>query len=130
MNRRGVQYVAASTMVVLFAGAAGMYAFERHVPGSPLQTFVDALWWTAMLLTTIASDYWPRTAEGRALTLFLSAYALAILGYVAAALASFFIGQETGDEAVTSAEIATLRHEIAMLREELATRPGDRGGIG
>lgn len=47
-----------------------------------------------MLLTTIGSDYWPRTVEGKLLTLGLSLYALGILGYVAASLASFFVGRD------------------------------------
>jgi voltage-gated potassium channel len=25
----------------------------------------NALWWTAMVMTTIGSDYFPKTAEGR-----------------------------------------------------------------
>lgn len=92
MQRRGLPYVIALTLVVLFAGAAGMYAFERNSEG--FGTYVESLWWTAMLLTTMGSGFWPVTAEGRLLTLLLSLYALGILGYVAASLATFFIGRE------------------------------------
>lgn len=92
MTRRGLPYVIALTLVVLFAGAAGMYAFERGTEG--FSTYAESLWWTAMLLTTMGSGFWPVTAEGRFLTLLLSLYALGILGYVAASLATFFIGRE------------------------------------
>lgn len=94
MRRRGAGYAAAITLVVLFAGAAGMLAFERGTPASPLQSYGTALWWTAMLLTTMGSDYWPRSAEGRLLCLGLSIYAFAVFGYLTAALASFFIGRD------------------------------------
>jgi voltage-gated potassium channel len=58
-------------------------------------SYGDALWWTAMLLTTIGTDYWPHTAEGRILCLMLSVYAFAVWGYITASLASFFLGQDS-----------------------------------
>lgn len=33
-----------------------------------------------MLLTTMGSEYWPQTAEGRILCLLLSVYAFAVFG--------------------------------------------------
>lgn len=130
LRRRGLPYVAAITVVVLLIGAAGIYAFERDAQPRVLQSYGDALWWTAMMLTTIGSDYWPGSAEGRLLTLFLSLYALGILGYVAASMAAFFIGQEADAESRDSAkldEIGALREEIERLREHLvrAERSGD-----
>jgi V/A-type H+-transporting ATPase subunit I len=53
--------------------------------------YTSALWWTAMLLTTMGSEYWPKTAEGRTLCLVLALYAFAVFGYVTASLAAFFI---------------------------------------
>lgn len=122
LRRRGLPYVAAITVVVLLMGAAGIYAFERDAQPRVLQSYGDALWWTAMLLTTIGSDYWPGSAEGRLLTLFLSLYALGILGYVAASMAAFFIGQEAEEQVGQSAqpdEVGALREELERLREQL-----------
>lgn len=123
MQRRGAQYVLGVTLFVLLGGAAGMFAFERAAADGRLESYGEALWWTAMLLTTIGSDYWPITWEGRILALLLSLYALAILGYIAGALATFFIGREA--EAVDSelaghAELAQIRDEIALLRRALS----------
>jgi voltage-gated potassium channel len=123
MQRRGLPYVIALTLVVLVTGAAGMYAFENANGVRGFQGYPEALWWTAMLLTTIGSGYWPETPEGRALALLLSLYALGILGYVAASLASFFIGREAeaSDGSLPSeTELRELRSEIAGLRAELA----------
>jgi voltage-gated potassium channel len=47
-----------------------------------------------MLLTTMGSDYWPRTAEGRLLCLLLAVYAFAVFGYVTAAIAAYFVGRD------------------------------------
>lgn len=122
MERRGVRYVAALTAVVIFAGAAGMHAFERAAPREGFDSYPEALWWTAMLLTTIGSEHWPATAEGRALALFLSIYALGVLGYITASLASFFVGRDAeshSGEVAGEAALESLRAEIALLRDEL-----------
>ena len=42
MGRRGFGYVIALTLLVTFAGAAGMYAFEKESPAG-LHTFGEAL---------------------------------------------------------------------------------------
>lgn len=93
-RRRGFGYVLSATVLVTIVGAAGMYAFERGGPGGGFQTYADSLWWTAMLLTSIASEYWPRTPEGRVLCLVLSLYGYGLFGYFTAMLASFFVGQD------------------------------------
>jgi len=88
LGRHGFHYVFALTLLVTFAGAAGMYAFER--PG--LRNYPDALWWTAMVMSTLGSGYWPKTAEGRILCFLLALYAFSVFGYVTAALATFYLG--------------------------------------
>lgn len=93
-QRRGFGYVLSATVLVTIVGAAGMYAFERGGTSGGFQTYADALWWTAMLLTSTASEYWPRTAEGRVLCLVLSLYGYGLFGYFTAMLASFFVGQD------------------------------------
>lgn len=94
MRRRQLGYVLTLFVLVDAVGAAGMYAFERGVPGSPLVDYLTSLWWTTMLLTTLGSDYWPRSGEGRILCALLAFFAIGTLGYVTAALASFFIGSD------------------------------------
>jgi voltage-gated potassium channel len=104
LGRRNIGYVVAFTILVTFAGAAGIALFESpqslYESGytdtvettAGLADYSEAVWWTAMLITTIGSDYWPQTVEGRILCWMLSVYALAIFGYITAALASHFIG--------------------------------------
>ncbi len=72
--------------------AAFVIQFGVEFPGFP--DYGSALWWTAMLLTTMGSDYWPRTTEGRLLCLLLAVYAFAVFGYVTAAIAAYFVGKD------------------------------------
>ena len=128
MGRRGFGYVAALSMIVTLAGAAGMYAFE-HQSQDGLDTYGEALWWTAMALTSLGSEYWPRTAEGRVLCFLLALYGFAVFGYVTATLATFFIGRDAEapeGEVAGARSVEALRAEIAALRAEIKTlmKPG------
>jgi voltage-gated potassium channel len=121
MGRRGFGYVVALSVIVVVSGAAGMFAFENAYPDG-LNSYSDALWWTAMLITTMGSDYWPKSGEGRLLCLLLSVYGFAVFGYVTAVLSTFFIGRDAENpdgEVAGAREIRELRAEIAALREQL-----------
>jgi voltage-gated potassium channel len=92
---RGIGYLVALTLMVAVTGAAGMYRFELDAPNGPgFESYGTALWWTAMLLTTMGSEAWPQTSEGRFLCLVLAIYAFAVFGYVTAAIAAFFVGKD------------------------------------
>jgi voltage-gated potassium channel len=121
LSRRGFGYVIALTVLVTLAGAAGMYTFENEAPGGP-NTYGEALWWTAMIMTTLGSQYWPQTTEGRVLCVFLALYAFGVFGYVTAALATFFVGRDAeNDEAEVAGakQLAALRDEVIALRDEI-----------
>jgi voltage-gated potassium channel len=124
MGRRGFGYVSALTLIVIVAGAAGMLALEREAAGG-LPDYASALWFTIMLLTTIGSEYWPRTPEGRLLCLLLSLYAIGVFGYITAALASFFVDRDREEGTANPASedtVQALRLEIVALRQELGAR--------
>lgn len=124
LSRRGFGYIVALTVLVTLGGAAGMYAFENESPAG-LTSYGDALWWTAMIMTTMGSHYWPQTAEGRVLCVLLALYAFGIFGYVTATLATFFVGRDTdGDVAhlPTAKQLAVLAAELKAIREEIVTK--------
>lgn len=123
LHRRRFGYVVALTLLVVALGAGGMLSFEpaSEVPGG-FTGYGHALWWTGMLVTSIGSDYWPQTSEGRVLTTLLSLYGLAVFGYITAAFASFFVGrdaEEPGGPVAGAAELSALRGEIVALRAAL-----------
>ena len=132
LQRRGFIYVAGLTALVILLGAAGMLNFENagEVSGG-FGNYWQALWWTAMLVTSIGSEFWPRTTEGRVLTLLLSLYGLAVFGYITATLASFFVGRDAQEKAgpiAGSAELAEILNEVRTLRAELGReRDGTAG---
>lgn len=133
LGRQGVTVLIVITIIVLLAGAAGIWAFENpgalrqdrvDVQAIPvLDSFGDAIWWTAMILTTLGSEYWPQTAEGRILCFLLSFYALGVFSYITATVASHFIGGDkrkaADDAASAGAQMRELREELAALREQL-----------
>jgi voltage-gated potassium channel len=130
LGRRGFGYVASLTALVLFAGAAGMYAFESETPGG-LHSYGEALWFTTMILTTLGSQFWPVTFEGRVLSVILALYSIAVFGYLTATLASYFVGRdaESADGELAGAqELAAIRRELVALRAEVGAlsrrRPG------
>ena len=97
-----------------------MRAFEpeRDASGG-VSGVADAPWWTAMPVTATGSDFWSLTPEGRVLALLLSICGFAILGHIAASLATFFIGQAAAaPDSDVAREVVALREDIAPLREE------------
>jgi voltage-gated potassium channel len=122
LGRRGFAYVSLLTALVTALGAAGMYAFERDVASGSMDSYGAALWWTAMLMTTMGSEYWPKTGEGRLLCFLLSLYAFGVFGYVTATIATFFIGRDaeaSEGEIAGSRQIARLSEQIEALRADL-----------
>jgi voltage-gated potassium channel len=94
----GINYIFPLTAIIFLAGAGGIGFFENTTalhqaghPGSGIDNYADAMWWTAMLMTTFGSGYWPQTLEGRLLTIVLAFYAIAIFGYITATLASLLV---------------------------------------
>jgi voltage-gated potassium channel len=123
LARFGFSYILGMTALVTGLGTAGIYYFERQAE-SGLSTWGDAFWFTAMLLTTIGCEYWPKSAEGRTLSFLMSLYSLAVLGYVTATLAAWLIGRP-GSPAATNVDaesIGALREEVAQLRKMLENR--------
>lgn len=116
MGRRGFGYVVTLTIAVVLAGSAGMFAFESE----GFESYAAAIWWTAMLVITVGTDFWPASAEGKILCTLLSLYGFAVFGYITAILASFFVGREAQSKDAPiagSSEIRNLQLEIQELRQ-------------
>jgi len=99
LGEYGFGYVVILTLIITLLGAAGMAYFESpsalkqsgYAGSDSLTSYMDALWWTAMMITTMGSGYWPKTAEGRILALLIAFYAFTFFSYITANIASRFI---------------------------------------
>jgi voltage-gated potassium channel len=114
-GRHGFGYIIGLTFIIILLGAAGIQALEGK-----FKSYGDALWWAAMMMTTMGTDFWPETIEGRILCLGLAIYAFAIFGYITATVASFLIGkdQEHKNENKKILEaIEALKQEIKSLKK-------------
>ena len=122
LGRRGFSYVLAATLIVLFGGAAGMYAFEREVVNTGIESYGSAVWFTAMLITSIGTDYAPRTGEGRVLCFLIALYGFVVFGYITATLATFFVERDADSQTSSiagAARLESIERELRSLREEM-----------
>jgi voltage-gated potassium channel len=122
MGRRGFGYVLILTVLVAFGGAAGMFALEKDSPAGGFQDYWDALWWTAMTLTTLGTSYTPGSGEGRVLAFLIAVYAFSVFGYLAATLASFFVERDAASSETQTAGKSDLQRiygELEQIRRTL-----------
>lgn len=120
MKRRAFSYVLIITIIVTFAGAAGMYAFEKPNPG--FESYAMALWWTAMRVITAGNEFNPITLEGRGLAFLIALFGYTILGYITATFATFFIGRDAEDKDAPIAgadDIKELKSAIQVLNRSI-----------
>lgn len=122
-SRHGLGYIIVFTVIVILIGAAGILEFEKNVPDpGGIHDYGEALWWTAMIMTTAGSAYWPKTVEGRILCFFLALYAFGIFGYITARFAAFIVGrdaQNIGPGASDTQSITLLRNEFQQLGKKI-----------
>lgn len=76
-------------------------AIVRRVEGPPtFATYGDSLWWAVVTVTTVGyGDMVPQTNQGRVVAVLLMLMGIALLGTVAASLASFFSESRQDKEA-------------------------------
>jgi voltage-gated potassium channel len=122
MGQQGAGYASVFTTIVIFVGGAGMLHFEKG-----LKTYADAVWWTAMQITNIGSNYSPVTSGGQILCLAISIYGVAMFGYLTATLSVFLIGQNAEDPNFDSIEkINKDMNELKLKMDEILKRLKDK----
>jgi voltage-gated potassium channel len=124
---RTLAYVGALTILVTLLGAVGVLFFDRYAAGATIQTFGDALWWSAAMVTTINNEKYAVTAEGRVIAILLRVFAVSVFGFITASIASYLIGRQAeaqvpveGNGPVLEEHLTALRKEQAALRQEVA----------
>ena len=96
LRRRRLGQLAIISGMVILIGAALGFLLEAGAPGSMIEDFGDALWWSAALVTTIGSDLYPVTAAGRILSFLIMIYAIGIFTYFIGSVASVLVAFDAG----------------------------------
>lgn len=128
LERRKLQYLLTVTIVVTILSGAGMYFLERRATGADITTIGGAMWWSAGTVTTVGTELFPVTAEGRVLAVMVMVFGVSVFTYFAASLASVFVdmdraAKEEQDTAKKNAEqgnVETLQAQVQALEEKLA----------
>jgi len=115
-------YVAMLTVFIVLLASAGMLSIEQTRADANIVTFGDATWWCTSTLTTIGSELYPVSWEGRTLAIFVMIYGLVFAGYITAVLAVSILGQPPTAASAPQSPTVTdpvLLDEIRALRQQL-----------
>jgi hypothetical protein len=138
LDNRG-QYATFITLLagglVLTVASTVVLQVESKSPDANITTAGDALWWGFVTITTVGyGDQFPVTLLGRTMGVFLMLAGIGIIGALASILASLLVPPPKEDEEAAAsiaapdgtqailAELASLRLEVAALRERLEPR--------
>ena len=109
LRKRHLDKLALISVIVTFIGATLALLFEQGAHGTTITSFGAALYWAAALITTVASQLYPVTPGGQAVSLALMIYSVAFFAYLASSLASALIGGDAQQQANAEAKSAANR---------------------
>ncbi|MFC8046806.1 potassium channel family protein [Nocardia sp. NPDC057353] len=117
-------YVGTSSVLVVLLCSLAFFDAEYGAPDAKVQNYGDALWWSAVTVTTVGyGDYYPVTAEGRLVALVLMTFGIGLISFAIGTTTSWVFDQLKAVEASadqTEKQIGTLLDEIRGLRAEVA----------
>ncbi len=119
---RIVVYTASGVLLLIYTSALAVFDKERYLPGTKIDSFGKAIWWSITTVTTVGyGDVYPITNAGRVIAVLLMIGGISLVGVVTAALASWIIQSVAEEDAVlqaaTVAHIDELRGEIRELAQ-------------
>ncbi len=118
-------YVMGSALLLVFVASLAVLEAERNAPHSNIHNFGQAIWWAFVTITGVGyGDFAPVSVEGRIVAVGLMIAGIALIGVIAATLATWLIAevqqQEEKDATATRVQVAELAESIEALRRELA----------
>jgi voltage-gated potassium channel len=124
---RIVVYTASGVLLLIYTSALAVFDKERYLPGTKIDSFGKAIWWSITTVTTVGyGDVYPITNAGRVIAVLLMIGGISLVGVVTAALASWIIQRVAEEDAMhqaaTVAHIDELRSEIRDLGQQLRDR--------
>jgi voltage-gated potassium channel len=120
-TRHKLNYALAVTIATVFGSALLVESFERGVPNSNIGSLPDALWWAVTTVTTVGyGDRFPTTAAGRGVGVALMIVGVALFGFLAGSLASFFV--ERREESEVDPKLAEIAERLERIERALELR--------
>lgn len=121
---RVVMYTAFSVVLLVYIASLAILNEERHVDGSKITTFGDAVWWSITTITTVGyGDLSPVTGVGRMIAVTLMIGGISLVGVVTATLASWIVQrvaeEDCAKQAATVEQIDALRDDTERQYERL-----------
>lgn len=96
---RVLVYVVGAASALVGLGALAVLDAERDAEGAKITNIGDALWWACTTVTTVGyGDFYPVTAEGRAVAVALMIAGIGVVGSVTAAVATWILGRTAGHQ--------------------------------
>jgi len=90
-------YGVGAAVVLIYIASLAVLESERLSPDSNIQTFVEALWWACVTITTTGyGDFYPVTDPGRAVGVGVMFSGIALAGVITATLASWVLERAAG----------------------------------
>jgi voltage-gated potassium channel len=124
VRHRGLEWVIAGGITIVFICAFAVFAFERD-NGGTIDDYGTALWWAMTTVTTVGyGDTTPVTAEGRGVAVVLMLVGIAFFSWITANIAAFLVEFGGGGDSagVTThdlmAKLEEMEAEIKALRAE------------
>lgn len=132
---RLVTFVGTSSLLILLLSSLAFFDAEYGAPDGKIMNFGDALWWSAVSVTTVGyGDVYPVTTEGRLVSLVLMFLGIGLISFAIGTMTSWVVEQlKTVDDAADRAdrtltelvdEVRSLRAEVAELRARAEEPPG------
>lgn len=92
-------YLLSFTIITIIISSSLILKFEASYPNSGIKTIPDAIWWSAVGVSTIGiGNVVPESAAGRYLTLFLMIAGVIIFSVITAKVASIFTEEEVKED--------------------------------
>ncbi len=113
LRQRTLSFIGVASLLTVVLSASLVYAVERGSDG-PIQTFIDALWWSVTTITTVGyGDMYPVTNTGRGTAVFLMLTGITFFGLITASVAAFFVEDTT--QAVEDTRSDALLERVAQI---------------
>ena len=122
-RQRGITFLAAMLLAVMFTGGILVWLLERGVSGHDalIETPTDAFWWAFITMTTVGyGDHSPATSGGRLIASIITVYGIinfAVIGAMAVAA----LTQER-----QRSTLAEMRDQLERIQEQLADLRAER----